>query len=79
MFGDRTVSVAVDDSGNTNGRPRTRWAGRQHLLPAWREGQSNAQLVERTVRIAHELNREVATPTQTRQMLGLSQTPTSYF
>lgn len=40
--------------------------------------QSNAQLVERTVRIAHELNREVATPSQTRQMLGLSATPTSY-
>ena len=43
------------------------------------KARSNAQLVERTVRIAHELNREVATPTQTRQMLGLSQTPTSYF
>lgn len=42
------------------------------------KARSNAQLVERTVRIAHELNREVATPSQTRQMLGLSQTPTSY-
>ena len=39
---------------------------------------SNAQLVERTVRICHELNREVATPAQARQMLGLSATPTSY-
>jgi 3-keto-5-aminohexanoate cleavage enzyme len=32
---------------------------------------SNAELVERTVRIAKELNREIATPTQTREMLGL--------
>lgn len=39
---------------------------------------SNAQLVERTVRICHELNREVATPAQARRMLGLSATPTSY-
>jgi 3-keto-5-aminohexanoate cleavage enzyme len=39
---------------------------------------SNAQVVERTVRIAHELNREIATPDQAREMLGLSQTPTSY-
>lgn len=34
---------------------------------------SNAQLVERAVRIAHELNREIATPAQTREMLGLPQ------
>lgn len=40
--------------------------------------QSNAQVVERTVRIAHELNREVATPAQVREMLGLSKTPTTY-
>ncbi|UCD80244.1 MAG: 3-keto-5-aminohexanoate cleavage protein [Desulfobacterales bacterium] len=39
---------------------------------------SNAQVVERTVRIAHELNREIATPVQARKMLGLSETPTSY-
>jgi 3-keto-5-aminohexanoate cleavage enzyme len=39
---------------------------------------SNAQVVERTVRIAHELNREVATPAQARAMLGLSPTPTKY-
>ena len=31
----------------------------------------NAQLVERTVRVARELDREVATPDQTRQMLNL--------
>jgi 3-keto-5-aminohexanoate cleavage enzyme len=32
----------------------------------------NAEAVKRIVRIAHELNREIATPKQTRQMLGLS-------
>lgn len=36
---------------------------------------SNAQVVERTARIAHELNRDVATPAQAREMLGLSATP----
>ncbi len=35
---------------------------------------SNAQAVERTVRIAHELNREIATCAQAREMIGL---PTS--
>jgi len=39
---------------------------------------SNAQQVERAVRIIHELNREVATPVQAREMLGLSQTPKQY-
>ncbi len=39
---------------------------------------SNAQLVERIVRIAKELNREVATPSQTRQMLGISMHPRKY-
>jgi 3-keto-5-aminohexanoate cleavage enzyme len=36
---------------------------------------SNAQLVERTVRIAKELGRKIATPNQAREMLGLSQKP----
>ena len=39
---------------------------------------SNAQLVERAARITKELNREVATPTQARKMLGLSQKPSQY-
>jgi 3-keto-5-aminohexanoate cleavage enzyme len=39
---------------------------------------SNAQFVERIVRIANELGREVATPAQARQMLGLPATPTEY-
>jgi 3-keto-5-aminohexanoate cleavage enzyme len=33
--------------------------------------QSNAQLVERTVRIAGELQREIASPEQARDILGL--------
>lgn len=39
---------------------------------------SNAQVVERTVRIAHELNRDIATPIQTRQMLALPDKPSEY-
>jgi len=39
---------------------------------------SNAEAVERTVRIAHELNREIATPAQARQMLGISPVPSRY-
>ncbi len=38
----------------------------------------NAHLVERVVRIARELGREIATPKQARQMLGLSEKPSSY-
>ena len=39
---------------------------------------SNAQLVQRTVRIAHELNRAVATPAQARSILGLCSKPSQY-
>lgn len=39
---------------------------------------SNAQLVDRVVRIAKELGREIATPTQAREMLGISKTPRQY-
>ena len=39
---------------------------------------SNRQLVERAVRIIHELNRTVATPAQAREMLGLPAVPSSY-
>jgi len=42
------------------------------------KAQSNAQLVERAVRISHELNRPVATPAQARCMLGLREQPTQY-
>ena len=40
--------------------------------------QCNAQLVEKVVRIARELGREIATPKQAREMLGFSPTPTQY-
>jgi 3-keto-5-aminohexanoate cleavage enzyme len=39
---------------------------------------SNAQLVERVARIAKEMGREIATPKQARQMLGLSEKPSRY-
>jgi 3-keto-5-aminohexanoate cleavage enzyme len=43
-----------------------------------RKASSNAELVSRTVRIARELNREVATPAQARAMLGLRAEPSAY-
>jgi len=39
---------------------------------------SNAQLVERVVRIATELERKIATPAQAREMLGISKTPKQF-
>jgi 3-keto-5-aminohexanoate cleavage enzyme len=36
------------------------------------KAKGNAELVQRSVRIAHELNRPVATPAQARSMLGLT-------
>jgi 3-keto-5-aminohexanoate cleavage enzyme len=33
---------------------------------------SNAHLVERAVRIAREIGREIATPSETRRILGLA-------
>jgi 3-keto-5-aminohexanoate cleavage enzyme len=47
----------------------------------YRKGQlcnSNAELVERVVRLARELNRDVATPMQARKMLGISLKPSVY-
>ncbi len=47
----------------------------------FRRGQKvkgNAELVARIARIAREMNREVATPAQAREMLGLPATPSSY-
>lgn len=38
----------------------------------------NAQLVEKVVRMARECGREIATPRQARQMLGLSEKPSRY-
>lgn len=42
------------------------------------KAKSNAQLVERAVRLVRELGREVATPAQAREMLGISKTPKLY-
>jgi 3-keto-5-aminohexanoate cleavage enzyme len=39
---------------------------------------SSAQAVERVVRIAKELDREIATPQQAREMLGISEIPSKY-
>lgn len=39
---------------------------------------SNAEAVEKAVRIAHELNRPIATPAQARELLGISKIPRSY-
>jgi 3-keto-5-aminohexanoate cleavage enzyme len=39
---------------------------------------SNAAAVERIARIARDLNRDIATPAESRAMLGLSATPTRY-
>ena len=47
----------------------------------YRKGQlckSNAELVERVVRLARELNREVATPMLARKMLDISLKPSTY-
>ncbi len=43
-----------------------------------RKAVSNAEFVQRTVRIAHDLNRPVATPAQAREMLGLRSQPSQY-
>jgi 3-keto-5-aminohexanoate cleavage enzyme len=42
------------------------------------KAESNRQLVERAVRIAHELNREIATPAEARRMLGISAVASEY-
>lgn len=43
-----------------------------------RQFKDNAEGIARIVRIAKEMNREIATPAQAREMLGISQTPSSY-
>ncbi len=46
--------------------------------PYYRPGEratSNAQLIERLVRLARELGREIASPVEARRMLGLSKLP----
>jgi len=43
-----------------------------------RKLKNNAEAVARIARIAKEMNREIATPQQAREMLGISQEPSSY-
>ena len=43
-----------------------------------RKLKNNAEVVARIVRIAKEMNREIATPQQAREMLGISQKPSQY-
>ena len=43
-----------------------------------RKAKSNAELVQRSVRIAQELNRPVATPAQARAILGLRSQASQY-
>jgi 3-keto-5-aminohexanoate cleavage enzyme len=43
-----------------------------------RKARSNAELVARAVRIARELNREIATPAEARVILGLRSEPSQY-
>jgi 3-keto-5-aminohexanoate cleavage enzyme len=43
-----------------------------------KKAESNAELVKRTVRIASELNRTIATPAQARNMIGLPSQPSKY-
>jgi 3-keto-5-aminohexanoate cleavage enzyme len=38
----------------------------------------NGEAVERVVRIARELNREIATPAQAREVLRISSVPSTY-
>jgi 3-keto-5-aminohexanoate cleavage enzyme len=43
-----------------------------------RKLEGNGEAVEKVVRLAAEFGREIATPAQAREMLGLSATPSSY-
>ncbi len=43
-----------------------------------RKLEGNGEAVEKVVRLAEEFGREIATPAQAREMLGLSATPSSY-
>ena len=47
-------------------------------LSRGRKLKNNAEIVERIARIARDVNREIATPQQAREMIGISQTPSKY-
>ena len=47
-------------------------------IEAGKLAKSNAELVEKAVRLAKEMGRPIATPKEARQMLGISEKPTQY-
>lgn len=55
---------------NMGGHARAGFEDNPYYAPG-QPATSNAQLIERLVRLAHEVGREVATPAEARQMLGL--------
>jgi 3-keto-5-aminohexanoate cleavage enzyme len=64
-------ALAISEGGHV----RTGWEDNPDLHPG-RPARSNAELVERIVRLARDLGREVATPAEARQILGLPRKPT---
>jgi 3-keto-5-aminohexanoate cleavage enzyme len=63
IMGAQVIRVGLEDNV---------YAKRGQLL------KNNAEAVEKVVRIARELNRPIATRTQARDMLGISQQPSKY-
>ena len=63
IMGAQMVRVGMEDNV---------YYGRGRLL------ESNLEAVERAARVARDLNREIASPAQVREMLGLSQVPSQY-
>ena len=64
-------AAADDDDRAGDGPQHPRRDGGQRALPPRRAARDNAQLVERAVRIARELDRRAATPAQARELLAL--------
>ena len=70
--GDRQTSVAHGCSGNHSGG-HVRVGLEDNIYYRKGELATNAQLVARVKRIAGELERDVATPEEARQLLGLGE------
>ena len=79
---DRIVAVLEHDparpstfgDGNTTTQTYLAWREKQQSFDAL-AAVSNVQLVERAVRIARELGREIATPEEARDMLHMPKAP----
>lgn len=67
----KILSLAVQMGGHV----RVGWEDNPYLDEKGTWATSNAQLVEKIVRIARELGREVASPAEARQILGITQEP----